>query len=176
MLLSYHFGACPKEETMMLTFPTWVEEGDSKPWLRGDELSTQIGLSMMKVTKKWWKKPRAATQFWWVLMFSRIPIACNLQLDPFKIFYHMFIRYIISGAQLYQFVQLYQCGCQERVTYHANYAANMDKIAKLQKVKSLAFGPMGAVFCDVFCLLKTLKNPEKHTRMLTISNNWDGWL
>ena len=100
----------------------------------------------------------------------------NLQLDHFNIFYHMFIRYIISGAQLYQFVQLYQCGRQERVTYHANYAANMDKIAKLQKVKSLTFGIPWADGGSVLCLLKTLKNPEKHTRMWTISNNWDGWL
>ena len=85
----------------------------------------------------------------------------NLQLDHFNIFYHMFIRYIISGAQLYQFVQLYQCGRQERVTYHANYAANMDKIAKLQKVKSLTFGIPWADGVQCFVPTKNIEKPWK---------------
>ena len=104
MLLSYHFGACQKRTPWCWPFPHGSKKEIPNLDSRGDELSTQIGLSMMEVTKVM-KKPRAATQFWWVLMFSRISIYATCNWIPLT-FYHMFIRYIISGAQLYKFVQL----------------------------------------------------------------------
>ena len=139
---------------------------------------------------KWWKKPRAATQFWWVLMFSRISICATCNLIPLTFFILCLsdISYQ-ERRQLYQFVQLYQRrGRQERVTYHANYAANMDKIAKLQRVKSLAqrdtLGYPGIPWAHggsvLWCFLPTkniLKKPyKKHARGCELSAFFLRWM
>ena len=79
MLLSYDIGACPKEETMMLTFPTWVV-WRFQPWLQGRWIEPQVGLSMMEVTKLMKKTtPRLSFDeflcFQWSLI---ICTTCNL--------------------------------------------------------------------------------------------------
>ena len=118
---------------------------------------------MMEVTKVMKKTSRRDSVLMSFDVFKDLYM-CNLQLDPFNIFYHMFIRYIISGAQLYQFVQLKpRTSGARHISRQLRCQHGQDCQAPEGEIFDL--GPMRAVFCDVLCLLKTLKNPTKHTRM-----------
>ena len=101
-------------------------------------MSTQIGLSMMEVTKVMKKTSRRDSVLMSFDVFKDLYI-CNLQLDPFNMFIICLSDISYQERSFTNLCSLSR-GRQERVTYHANYAANMDKIAKLQKVKSSILG------------------------------------
>jgi len=115
---------------------------------------------MMEVTKVMKKTSRRDSVLMSFDVFKDLYM-CNLQLDPFNIFYHMFIRYIISGAQLYQFVQLKPRTSGAR---HISRQLRCQHGQDCQAPEGEIFG-LWADGGSVLCLLKTLKKPTKHTRM-----------
>ena len=85
---------------MMLTFPTWVEEGDSKLDSRGDELSTQIGLSMMEVTKVMKKTSRRDSVLMSFDVFKDLYIYATCNLIPLTCLSYVYQIYHIRSAAL----------------------------------------------------------------------------